>query len=64
MGEIFIQIVFSLIFLQVPVWKIYSRVGLNPWISLMVLVPFIGILLCGLVLAISNWKLPNNEGAS
>ena len=49
------------ILFQYPAWHIYKKAGLNPLLSLTVLIPpYIGILICVSILAWSNWKaLPN-----
>lgn len=44
-----------------PIWKIYKKVGLSPWISLIVLLPG-GTLICALILANSEWKTYSNGG--
>jgi len=57
MEELIIQaIVLALLFLF-PVWRIFQRAGLNPAISLTVLIPYVGFLLSGIILAVSKWQL-------
>lgn len=47
--------------LVVPLWRIFSRAGLNPALSLIVFVPVFGFLIVLLILALSRW--PSTEGA-
>ena len=61
MEEILIQFVASLTLLLVPAWKIYCRAGLNPWLSLTIFIPIFGLILCPLLLAGSDWKLPPDQ---
>ena len=49
------------IFLQFPVWRIYQRAGIKPVISLTVLVPVLGIFICGLILSLSEWQIQSLE---
>ena len=39
----------------VPLWRIYGRAGLNPALSLLVLIPWVGGLAVLAVLAFSSW---------
>jgi hypothetical protein len=40
----------------VPLWRVFSRAGLNPAFSLFILVPFpLGILIAAAILAFSDW---------
>ncbi len=47
----------EVILLQYPVWRIYKRVGIFPWFSLVVLIPFLGIIFCALIVALSKWQI-------
>jgi len=38
-----------------PLWRIYRRAGLNPWLSLLVLLPLAGSLLVLVPLGIVKW---------
>lgn len=51
------SILFSAILFLFPFWKIYQRVGLNPPMALLVLIPFIGVMVALAVLAFSDWKI-------
>lgn len=50
------------VFLLFPSWKIFQRAGLNPMLSLTLFIPTIGMLLAGLILALSEWKLSTETG--
>jgi hypothetical protein len=52
----FIGIIF-LIVLIVPVWFICKKAGLSPWLSLLCLLPTIGLLVLLYVLAFADWKV-------
>jgi hypothetical protein len=39
----------------IPLWRVFSRSGLNPAFSLFVLVPVIGVLIAAAILACSDW---------
>jgi len=45
------------ILFQYPVWRIFKRVGIFPWLSLIVLVPGMGIVFCALIVALSKWQI-------
>jgi O-antigen ligase len=42
-------------FFLVPVWRIHKRAGLLPALSLLILVPFAGVVVSSLILAFSRW---------
>lgn len=52
----FIGIVF-LVVLIVPVWFICKKAGLSPWLSLLCLVPTVGLLVLLYVLAFADWNV-------
>ncbi len=47
----------EVILLQYPVWLLFKRVGIIPWFSLIVLIPFLGIIICALIMALSKWQI-------
>ena len=60
--EVFVyQTVVIAVLLLFPVWKIFDRAGLNPKLSLTLFIPFVGMLVAGLILALSEWKLNANS---
>jgi len=63
MEELIIQVIMMAILLLFPVWRIFKRAGLDPSLSLTILIPYVGFLVSGLILGISKWKLrPAMEG--
>lgn len=42
--------------LLVPVWRIHRRAGLMPALSLLIIVPFAGVIVSSLILAFSRWR--------
>lgn len=57
MEELIIEVIIMAVILLFPVWKIFKRAGLNPALSLTVLIPYVGFLISGIILAASTWKL-------
>ena len=51
------EVIVYAILLLYPVWRIFKRAGLNPALSLTVLIPAVGMFVSGLILARSTWKL-------
>lgn len=49
------------VFLLIPSWKIYKRAGLNPWLSLTILIPILGFFIAAAILAYSNWNVVTVE---
>ena len=39
-----------------PLWRIFKRAGFNPALSLLVFVPWIGILVVTAILAFGEWR--------
>ena len=50
-----VAIVLALLAL-IPLWKVFSRAGLTPALSLLFLVPVLGWAIVGLILALSDWS--------
>lgn len=46
----------ALLFLY-PTWRIYRRAGLLPPLSIVVLIPYFGVFLTALLLAVCRWRL-------
>lgn len=61
MEQHIIEIIVTAILLLYPTWRIFTRAGLIPALSLFVLIPGIGILICALILIFSNWKIKSLE---
>lgn len=53
---IFVLIIDAVLFLY-PMWRIYKRAGINRFLSLTVLIPYLGLFICTIILAASTWKL-------
>lgn len=45
------------LFLLFPIWTIFKKSGQNPWMSLLIFIPGIGILIALYVAAFSNWRI-------
>lgn len=43
------------VLLVVPIWKIFSKAGLNPLLSLLLFVPLAGVFIVTLLLAFMKW---------
>ncbi len=54
MVDIIGQIILGLV-LIFPLWKIHSKAGKNPVLSLFVFLPYLGLLIVSLNLAFSSW---------
>jgi uncharacterized membrane protein YhaH (DUF805 family) len=55
MGLIFTIIVAALVI--VPLWRICSRAGFNGALSLLAIIPWLGIVIIGAILSFSNWPV-------
>ena len=44
--------------LLVPLWKIHAKAGLSRYLSLIALIPWFGLVISPLVLALSSWSDP------
>ncbi len=55
-------ILFAALLLVPPLWRIFTRVGLNPAWSLVALIPWVGFLIAGLVLGAHKWTLQTDGG--
>ncbi len=62
MNEIVFQIIIQAILLLYPAWRIYKKAGLNPAISLTVLIPGFGIFICALILVFTKWQITTARG--
>ena len=51
-----IELLFVMVFLLYPVMRIFSRAGIRRFRALVLFIPGVGIILCGLVLALSTWN--------
>ena len=62
MEELIVQIIVLAVLLLYPTWRIYAKAGLHPAISLTILIPGLGVLICALILALSKWEVQPNGG--
>ncbi|HEX7006070.1 MAG TPA: hypothetical protein VF274_02960 [Alphaproteobacteria bacterium] len=45
-----------------PLWKIFGKTGMSPWLSLLVLIPGLGGLICVVILAFGRWPALDGGG--
>ena len=62
MEAFLIAIFWQAVLLLYPAWRIYRKVGLNPTISLTVLIPYLGFFICALILHYSEWQVKSAGG--
>lgn len=48
--------ILQIIFIAIPYYRIFKRVGMNPLHTLWILMPFIGCFVVALVLSFGRWK--------
>lgn len=56
LSDLIWEMVFALV-LIVPVWKICSKAGFSPYLSLFLFVPYLGYSVLALVLAFVRWPI-------
>jgi hypothetical protein len=54
---ILVFILIGIVILIVPFWFICKKAGFSPWLSLLCLVPSVGMLILLYVLAFADWKV-------
>ncbi len=65
MEEFAAELIYTLVLgvlLIVPGWRIFRRAGLAPSLSLVIFVPYLGLLIVTLILAFRRW--PATEGVT
>lgn len=62
MEDIIIAIIIQAIVFLYPVWRIYQRAGINPGLSLTVIIPKLGLIVCALILVFSKWHVKQQGG--
>jgi len=50
-------ILIGIVILMVPFWFILKKAGFTPWLSLVCLVPSLGVLVLLYILAVAEWKV-------
>ena len=64
MDKLVIQILLSVLFFLYPVWRVFKRAGLHPAYSFFVILPVFGLLITGIILSASTWKVSQSKGGS
>ena len=62
MADLVPTVVFGLIIIY-PVWRVFSRAGLAPALSLLVFVPVVGYVIAYLLLAFLKWPAAGADAA-
>lgn len=62
MGTLLAYAAVAAALLLFPAWRIFKRAGLDPWISLVVLIPGIGVTIALAVLAFVDWPPVAEDG--
>lgn len=57
--DLFAAIIMSILII-VPLWRICARAGFNGALSLLALIPWLGILVVGGILSFANWPAKAN----
>lgn len=57
--ELLLAIIASVLVI-VPLWRICARAGFNGALSLLALIPWLGVLIVGAVLSFVKWPMPTN----
>jgi hypothetical protein len=55
-----IAAIIATILVIVPLWRICSRAGFNGALSLIALIPWLGVLIIGAILSFANWPIKAN----
>jgi hypothetical protein len=58
--ELIFTIIFAVLVIVPPLWRICSRAGFNGALSLLAIVPWLGIVIIGAVLSFSTWPVKSN----
>ncbi len=59
MGGILLYLIIEALIIF-PAWKIFKRAGMNPALSLLILIPGVGYFIAVGILAFSPWGPPRN----
>jgi uncharacterized membrane protein YhaH (DUF805 family) len=52
--------VIALVLIIVPLWRICTRAGFNGVLSLLALIPWLGVVIVGAILSFANWPTKAN----
>ncbi len=58
--ESFLGVIIGLILIIVPLWRICTRAGFNGALSLLALIPWLGVVIVGVILSFANWPTKTN----
>jgi hypothetical protein len=53
------EFVVLLVLLVVPLWRVCARAGFNPALSLLAIIPFVGIVIIAALLSFREWPQPS-----
>lgn len=54
----------GVLLLIIPLWKICGRAGFNPALSLIAIIPLLGLLIVGGILAFSEWPVSKSRSST
>lgn len=57
-------VLIGVLLLIMPLWKICGRAGFNPALSLIAIIPFLGLLIVAGILAFSEWPAPKSSSST
>jgi hypothetical protein len=55
--EVVLIIALFIILFIVPLWKICKRAGMQPMVSVIAAIPFVGVAIVSAILALKEWPL-------
>ena len=61
MDSLIIEMLIVVILFQFPLWRVFNRAGINPYLSLSLLIPGFGFLIAFAILAFSKWEIKTNK---
>ena len=56
-GVMFLLMLLGIAIIVIPCWFICKKAGFSPWLSLLCLVPSLGVLILLYILAFADWKV-------
>ena len=54
-GSVVFGFLLIVVIALLPLWKIFGKTGRSPWLSLLVLIPAVGPIICIVILAFGRW---------
>lgn len=52
--------IIALVLIIVPLWRICTRAGFSGALSLLALIPWLGLLIVGAIISFANWPIKAN----